>query len=392
MPDMKPVYVLTDNIITSLGFTTGENIHAIMADKTGIVTITDPVYSPSPVALSLVNTAILESKFAEAIEKYRKGSDHSSYTRLEKMLILSIDDALRDKPVDPRDPGTILVFASTKGNIDLLEERHKIRFNHKRLFLWELARIIQQFFQFREKPLVISNACTSGVCAVMTAQKLLQNGIYSHAVVAGGDIISEFVVSGFQSFQALSADPCKPFDLHRNGLNLGEGCGTMVLSTVCNNSTGEKIRVAGSATSNDANHISGPSRTGEELAAAIGCAMHEAAVKATDTGFISAHGTATVFNDEMESKALSLSGLAHVPVNSFKGYWGHTLGAAGIIESVASVESMRRNRLFRSAGYETNGVPVGLAVIREHTVADLRAVLKTASGFGGCNAAVIFTK
>ncbi|MBK7572671.1 MAG: hypothetical protein IPI10_13985 [Bacteroidetes bacterium] len=94
--------------------------------------------------------------------------------------------------------------------------------------------------------------------------------------------------------------------------------------------------------SNDSNHISGPSRTGEELSWAINKAMENASVTCTSLGFISAHGTATVFNDEMEAKAFSLSGLSGVPVNSLKSYFGHTLGAAGLVESIVCIHSMKK--------------------------------------------------
>ncbi|MEI7981088.1 MAG: hypothetical protein WCI71_05515, partial [Bacteroidota bacterium] len=184
----------------------------------------------------------------------------------------------------------------------------------------------------------------------------------------------------------------KPFDLKRNGLSLGEGCGVMALTAL--NTDGEEmpVRYAGGAITNDANHISGPSRTGEELSLAINRAISQAGLSPDEIGYISAHGTATTYNDEMESKAIGLSRLTPVPVNSFKGYWGHTLGAAGIIESVAAIHSLRTGFLFRSAGYEQPGVPEPLNIIEQHDKKPLGSCLKTASGFGGCNAAIIYQK
>jgi 3-oxoacyl-[acyl-carrier-protein] synthase-1 len=219
---------------------------------------------------------------------------------------------------------------------------------------------------------------------------MIDAGLYEHVVVAGGDILSEFVISGFLSFQALSPEPCRPFDIARNGLSLGEGCGTVILSSSLKTNTA--IKVSGSAITNDANHISGPSRTGEELALSIGNALKEAGLKPGDLSFISAHGTATLYNDEMESKALEIAGLVNTPVNSFKGYWGHTLGAAGVIESIATIHSMENNRLFRSAGFNEPGIPVPLNVIRKNTDVPVQNSLKIASGFGGCNAAIVFCK
>jgi len=387
---MKPVYILSDNIITSLGFTTAENMEAILHEQIGIKTFDDPLLYHSPIAVSLVDTARLSAEFDTVIDHYQSTLHSAAFTRLEKLFILSVHDALKLQDVNPRDPRTLLVISTTKGNIDLLEDRNKMLFGHKRIYLWELARVIGIFFGFVTKPMIISNACISGVVAVMAATRFLQNGSYDNAVVTGGDILSEFVVSGFQSFQALSMAPCKPFDLNRNGLSLGEGCGTMVLSVNDRDNGKTAIRIAGAATTNDANHISGPSRTGEELSMAIKSAMQQANVNASSVEYISAHGTATLFNDEMESKAVGLSALSHVPVSSLKGYWGHTLGAAGLIESVAAVTSIRNNMLNRSAGFETPGVSSPLNVILKHQQAEVKTVLKTASGFGGCNAAIVF--
>ena len=164
---------------------------------------------------------------------------------------------------------------------------------------------------------------------MITGMRLIQSGQYDHAVIAGADVISKFVLSGFQSFQAVSQGLCKPFDADRDGINLGEGAATVILSA--DKPTGEAIELVSGAISNDANHISGPSRTGEELYYAINKAMDAAGLKPQDIDFISAHGTATVYNDEMEAKAVTLAGLQHVPLNSLKGFYGHTLGASGLI-------------------------------------------------------------
>lgn len=389
---MGPVYILSDNIITSLGFTTAENMSALNKGTIGIRTVDNQSLYPGPVQLSLVDTMKLNFKFSEILAIKNKNTPVESFTRLEKFFIVSIYDALKNSMVEPENPRTMLVISSTKGNIDLLENRYKAIFSHKRLYLWELGRIVKNFFGFANVPVIISNACISGVVALMAATRFLQSGAYDHAVVTGGDIASEFVISGFQSFQALSPNPCKPFDLNRTGLSLGEGCGTMVLSTIPGTPGKQSIHIAGAATSNDANHISGPSRTGEELCGAIVKAMEQAMLVPRDISYIAAHGTATPFNDEMESKAIELSGLGHVPVNSFKGYWGHTLGAAGLVESVAAISSLRNNVLYRSAGFETLGVPANLNVIAETHAAELNSCIKTASGFGGCNAAILYQK
>jgi len=225
---------------------------------------------------------------------------------------------------------------------------------------------------------------------ILTGMRLIQGGQYENAVVAGADVISKFVLSGFQSFQAVSAEPCKPFDMDRTGITLGEGAATVVLSS--NPEYAGNIKVLSGAVSNDANHISAPSRTGEELCQAINKTLDAAGVTAADVDFISAHGTATSYNDEMEAKALTLAKLAATPVNSLKGYYGHTLGAAGLVESIISVQSLKQNIVLPTLGFKNMGVPNPINVCTEILQGSFNYCLKTASGFGGCNAAVLFKK
>jgi 3-oxoacyl-[acyl-carrier-protein] synthase-1 len=340
---------------------------------------------PNPVPVSCIDNPLISRRFADLCR-----NNNDQYTRLEKIFILSINDVLKNSSIDPADTRTIFIISSTKGNIDLLEDSKRKAIEQDRVHLWRMADVISNYFGNPNKPMIICNACVSGSVAIMTAARMISAGQYDHAIVTGGDVISEFVISGFMSFQALSPDPCKPFDSNRTGLSLGEGCGTVIL-TADSTKTGysQQVEYLGGATSNDANHISGPSRDGEGLYLSIAPALREANLSPADLDFISAHGTATPYNDEMESLALTWAGLEKVPVNSFKGYIGHTLGAAGVIETILSIYSIRNNILFKSAGYSENGVSRPLNVITGHTSKPVRKVLKTASGFGGCNAALV---
>jgi len=386
---MRNVYFSSGNIITSLGFSTDENAAAMLSGRVGIRIYNDPGLYPGPVPVSRVDDERLNREF-EIIRtnNSRLGLSDDQFSRLEKMLFCSITSALENSPADPSDPRTLFIISTTKGNIDLLACRPgDVK---GRLHLWELAGFIAQLFNCSQQPFVISSACISGSVALITAARMIASGKYDHAIVTGGDIVSEFVVSGFMSFQALSPDPCKPFDASRTGLSIGEGCGTVIMSVNPEVADGQApVRYLGGAVSNDANHISGPSRDGEGLYLSIAAAMREAGVSAGDIDFISAHGTATPYNDEMESLALAWAGLDNVPVNSFKGYIGHTLGAAGIIETILSLYSMQNNVLIQSAGYTGNGVSKPLHIVTENTTQTIRNVLKTASGFGGCNAALV---
>lgn len=377
---MTDIFISSDNIFSPLGVNTAENFLQLKKNVSGIKLHDDTVMSEQPFYAALFNS---ENSFAGNISQ-------SNYTKFEKLLIASIYDALENSGVSAQDKKTVLIISSTKGNISLLETETHNKDLSTRISLNTSAKRVAEHFHFTNQPLVVSNACISGILAILTGMRLIRSGQYENAVVAGADVISKFVLSGFQSFQAISPAPCKPFDAARDGINLGEGAGTVILTSNKAHSSG--IKVKGGSVSNDANHISGPSRTGEELHLAVDRAMKEANLSGKDIHFISAHGTATVFNDEMEAKAITLAGLQSAPVNSLKGYYGHTLGAAGIIESIISIQSLKEDVVIPTRGFKNMGVTQPVNVCASLYRAALQNCLKTASGFGGCNAAVIFSK
>jgi 3-oxoacyl-[acyl-carrier-protein] synthase-1 len=390
---MIDVFVGASNAITSIEFSTGGHVKQLKAGHIGIRIYPGGSLYPTAVPLSLVDHRQLLDLFRKYLRKTKPALKSSLFTRLEIFHILSISDVLKSSEVNIKDPRTLIILSTTKGNIDLLDQGRYPAIERDRIYLWKLGGVLGSFFNNPNKPLVVSNACISGSLAILIGSRLIRAGRYDHVIATGGDIVTEFVISGFQSLQSLSPKPCKPFDAARDGLSLGEGCGTIVLSrnhSLCG--IPEKIIVAGGSCTNDAHHISAPSRTGEGLYVAIRKALTEASLDSPDIDYISAHGTATDYNDEMEAKALSSAGLERVPVNSFKGYFGHTLGAAGIIESALAVESMRNNELFRSAGFENPGISKHINILTDHLSKEVNHCLKTASGFGGCNAAILFKK
>lgn len=375
---MKEVFIIADNIISPLGFSTAENFQQLKQSVSGIQVHEDKKIADEPFYASL---------FPACCEVFRG----DRYTRFEQLLIASIEATLASTNLDVTNKNTILIISSTKGNINLIETEENNEALKKRVALHTSAQLVADHFHFANKPLVVSNACISGLLAIVTGMRLIQSGVYENAVVAGADVITKFVMSGFQSFQAVSAEPCKPFDADRTGINLGEGAATMILSSNKKNTNG--IKVTGGVTGNDANHISGPSRTGMELSYVLQKAVKEAGLGNADVDFISAHGTATMYNDEMESKAITIAGMERTPVNSLKGYYGHTLGAAGLIESIITIQQMKENLVIPTKGFQHLGVtkPVNIAA---NTIIEknLTHCLKIASGFGGCNGAVVFSK
>jgi 3-oxoacyl-[acyl-carrier-protein] synthase I len=380
---MRDVFVVSDNIVSPLGLTSSANFSRLKEGNSGIRLQHRPALWGLPFYASLMESTHLLSPDRQQV---------AEFSPFEQILVTSIEDVLLRAGHDARDPGTVLIISSTKGNIGLLDS-HPLSSDQtsQRVSLAVSADRIAQHFHFATRPLVVSHACISGLLGLITATRLLQSGTFDHAVVAGADLISKFILSGFQSFQAISPEPCRPFDLERNGITLGEAAATILLSTN-RKKPGLSIQVLAGSVSNDANHISGPSRTGEELYEAIRQALEDAGLDAKEIDFISAHGTATVYNDDMEAKAFHRAGMQATPVNSLKGYYGHTLGAAGLVESIASIHSLKENLILPTLGCSNPGTSEQLDICQTLRQGEISKCLKTASGFGGCNAALVLAK
>lgn len=275
---------------------------------------------------------------------------------------------------------TQLIFTTTKGDIEAT--------NFKNKNLWFTAQEIAKALDLKKEPIVVSCACISGVSGIGLASQLLSIGSINSALVVGADLVSDFIYSGFFSFKAISTKPCKPYHQERDGLNLGEGFAAVYLDS---NSKDALAQVCGFAESNDANHISGPSRDGEGLRIAMDKALKKAGVKVSDIDAVSSHGTATVYNDEMESIAYNRM-FIKAPVTSFKAYTGHTLGAAGLIEIALCTEAMKMNIWPSHIDANNKGVSGEIQILKENSTLNLNCILKTASGFGGCNAAIVLKK
>ncbi len=379
---MNNIYLSYNNIVSSLGFNSEAVVYNVERGISGIKKVNNDKLFNKDFFASLINSDELKDNFNNISTK-------TNYTRLETMMILSLQKVIEDAGIELNER-VGLIISTTKGNIDLLENNSS--FPEDRVYLSSPGKVIKDFFDFKNEAIILSNACVSGILAVPVAKRYINEGMYDHVFIVSGDIISRFVLSGFDSFQALSEAPCMPYDNNRSGINLGEAVASVLVTSRKTNLVKESVQLLGEATCNDANHISGPSRTGEGLYQSIKKAMQEARLSAGDIDYISAHGTATSFNDEMEAIAFNRTGLAKVPLNSFKGYFGHTLGASGLLETIIGMHSLHHNKLFASAGFNTLGVSKPINVIEKATSKKLKIFLKTASGFGGCNTAAIFKK
>lgn len=368
------IRIVADHIISPSGIGTDNNFRAVLQKQSAIRLIDDRHLWPEPFYAAAFS--------ADQISEIKQRYQNSGLTRLEILMADAIEEVCKGSGTDLKSQHTQLILATTKGNIDLLSQEMEVP---GQSLLYRLGKNLQQFFGAARPVLIVSTACTSGLTAIINGARMLQAETARQVIVCGGDLLTRFTLSGFQSFKAISNKPCKPYDASRDGITLGEGVAAVAMTKT--DDKGFPQYLSG-ATANDANHISGPSRTGEGLYQCV-----QRAVKAMNhvPDMISAHGTATVYNDEMEAQAFNRCGLSGVPLHSLKGIYGHTLGAAGVIETIVALRAMKENRLIPSVGYDQHGVSLPLNVTRESSESGIGSILKTSSGFGGSNAAAFFS-
>ena len=358
------VSVLADNVISPLGETSEENYQAVKEGKSAI-----RAYAPM--------TAGLPNGFVASL----LSSD------FEELAFRSAQKAIDASGINISSTRTVFILSSTKGAIEKLGQT-----DDDKLYLGNIAQRIATRLGIQLSPIVVCNACISGLAAMILASRLLVSKKYDYAVVCGADCPGRFIISGFQSLNAMSAFSCQPFDIERQGLNLGEAAATVVLGreittkSVNNGCRRQVWQIGHGYIKNDAYHISAPSKTAEGLYEALQETMN--GIDKRNIAFINAHGTATLFNDQMEAIAIHRAELQDIPVNALKGYIGHTLGAAGIMETILCMKAVDDHTVLGTRGYEEVGVSGRIQLSSKHHSTIKTSFIKQLSGFGGCNAAL----
>jgi 3-oxoacyl-[acyl-carrier-protein] synthase-1 len=355
------IYVLSTNITAPLGFTTEQNYRAVRSGVSALKRYDGLWGLPEPFAASLFNE---EQKASLALD---------GYTFFESLAIHSVREALSHTQLDVTSPEVVLILSTTKGNIGQSPS--------------EAAQRIATAIGLTTTPIVVCNACVSGLSAQLLADHLLSAGLYDYAVVVGAEVQSEFIVSGFQSLKAVSDEPCRPFDIERNGLNPGEAAATIVFKTP---SKSPRWYLVNGAICNDAFHISSPSPQANGLTAAIETVME--GQDKSELASICVHGTGTLYNDQMESKAIQRAGLSDIPLSALKGYYGHTMGAAGVLETILTMRATDDGIVLPSKGFTELGVSGKVSISSECQQTNKISFLKLLSGFGGNNVAALYSR
>ena len=359
---MRKIVCIGESILSPLGATPAENFAAVCRGESALQRYEGMFGVREPFVASLMDRSLWTAP---------------GRTFFDSIVIEAARRAVEAAGINPASSRTAFVLSTIKGNIEFVDTQD--------VTLACSARRLADAFGNPNPAVVVSNACISGLAALLQGRRMLLSGRFDHVVVVGAEVQSRFIVTGFQSLKALSEAPCKPFDATRDGLNLGEAAAAIVLGF------GEEgWELVDGAVRNDANHISGPSRTGEGSYKALRYVLKHTSPE--ELAFVNVHGTSTLYNDEMEAIAIDRAGLLDVPVNALKGTFGHTMGAAGILESILSMHAVDAGIVLPTRGFSELGVsrPVRVSALAGTT--DKRAFVKLLSGFGGVNGALLFRK
>lgn len=367
--------VVSTNIVSPLGMSSQENWRAVMQGRSALRRLENYKGIPLPFVASVFTPEQVEELAVEG------------FTRFESLAIRSITEALTHTDLSVHGERTIFILSTTKADVEELGFAAESDGDYHRPAL--SAQRIAEHVGIGGGAIVCCNACISGVSAQILADRLISCGHYDNAVVCGADLVSSFTASGFLSFKSLSNEACRPFDADRQGLNLGEAAATIVFTRADNLREGDWLFERGEM-DNDAFHLSTPAPSGEGARKVL-----EAVMKgrdASELAFVSAHGTATMFNDQMESVAIEKAGLSSVPLTALKGWFGHTLGASGVLEVILGMMAVSESVVLPLRGFREIGVSGKVNLSPELRATDKNSFLKMISGFGGCNAAALYRR
>lgn len=367
--------VVSMNIVSPLGMSSQENWRAVMQGRSALRRLENYKGIPLPFVASVFTPEQVEELAVEG------------FTRFESLAIRSITEALTHTDLDVHGERTIFILSTTKADVEELGFAAERDGDYHRPAL--SAQRIAEHVGIGGGAIVCCNACISGVSAQILADRLISCGHYDNAVVCGADLVSSFTASGFLSFKSLSNEACRPFDADRQGLNLGEAAATIVFTRADNLREGDWLFERGEM-DNDAFHLSTPAPSGEGARKVL-----EAVMKGRDDSelaFVSVHGTATMFNDQMESVAIEKAGLSSVPLTALKGWFGHTLGASGVLEVILGMMAVSESVVLPLRGFREIGVSGKVNLSPELRATDKNSFLKMISGFGGCNAAALYRR
>ena len=295
-----------------------------------------------------------------------------------------------------------LVLATSTSSIDATEQAYRERdadgrftSAHRRERVHQmhaLGDFVQQALGVTGPYLTIATACSSSAKVFASAERLIRTGVADAAIVGGVDTLCDSVLYGFNSLQLVSKDPCRPFDIARSGLSLGEGAGFAILERTIEGDNVETYtpRLIGYGESSDAHHMSAPHPEGLGAQRALDDALARAGIVASDVDYINLHGTASQQNDAVEAAMIARTFAATTIASSTKGWTGHTLGAAGILEAVITLLAIEHRRIPGTLNTQQLDPVCGPQISIDNRERNIRIALSNSFGFGGNNCCLAF--
>ena len=387
------VGVVAAGVVSPLGFGLAETLESLRTARDCVTPVTR------------FSVAECRCKTAGQIpdERLLEGSSNGGrQPRLHRssyMMISALGEALsQDQNYQPE----LAVIGTTSGGMSFGEDYY--RSLHRHGTLRHTPGLIANYpgqkpvidaleaFEISAPCQVIANACASGTNALGHAFECIRSGRYERVLAGGYDAISELVFAGFDSLQASTPEKCRPFDRARSGMVLGEGAAVFALEnleTALARGATVLAEITGYGISTDNYHMTQPDPSGSGPRQAMEQALHSAGISADAIDYINAHGTATIFNDAAEGKAIA--GLfGRVPVSSTKSMMGHSLGAAGAVEAIFCLLALQRQFLPPNINFQSPNDDTDLDIVANQSrPASLRTVLSNSFGFGGTNASIV---
>lgn len=396
---MTKVLVTGIGVISAIGNNYHENFQSLNLGQSGIGKAThfQSIYSDS---LPFAEVKLTNNE----LSNWLNISENSGYTRTCLLAEYAFEQAIQDAQLNTNQisgTNTALISASTVGGMcftDQLYEDANLR-SEGSLYLDSYGCSAHTLKIIKRHNITgftdtINTACSSSANAIMLGARLINSGRVKRAIVGGVDSLAKYTVNGFNALKILSAFPCKPFDETRDGLNLGEAAGYLVLESA-DDAIGDNVygSILGFGNSNDAHHPSAMSDNAVGAIKSMQDAIKKAGISSQEIDYVNTHGTGTSNNDMVEIFGLSKV-FDKIPYfNSTKSYTGHTLGAAGVLEAIFSLMSIKNRTIFKSlhcnnpiSGYDST--PTTQLI---HNV-DINYVLSNSFGFGGNCTSLVFGK
>ena len=379
-------------IISSIGMTIEENYHSLQTLNSGISNIE---------LVKGLNNDFIGGEIKIPNKKLAEILEIKNYDLIPRSVLLSLIAAKEAWGENKPNPNirTAIVGATTVGGMDLTEQyfkKNKTIHCLKNHPCGTITNYLENYFKLNAFKTTISTACSSAANAIMFGSRMIKHNFADRVLVGGSDALTHFTIEGFNSLKIYDPTPCKPFDKDRNGLNLGEAGAYIVLENEKSISITKNKKIAsilGWGNANDSYHQTASSPEGFGAQKAMQSALKTAHLSSSDIDYINAHGTATLNNDLSEGKAIEkIFGIDQL-FSSTKGFTGHTLAAAGIVECIYSILSMKNNIIFPVLNH--NHYMQELKIKPERSLNKtnkIDTVLSNSFGFGGNNTSIIISK